>query len=38
VSKAVQDRLRSGVQVTSMGPCHLKGFLQPVDVYGIEWR
>jgi class 3 adenylate cyclase len=38
VSKAVQDRLRNSVQVTSMGLCHLKGFLQPIDVYGVEWR
>src|SRR4029453_17932012 len=38
VSSAVQDRIRDRLHVTNIGPCHLKGFLQPVDVYGIEWR
>jgi hypothetical protein len=38
VSSAVQDRIRDPSHVTSIGPCHLKGFRQPVDVYGIEWR
>jgi class 3 adenylate cyclase len=38
VSSAVQDRIRDHLHVTNIGPCHLKGFLQPVDVYGIEWR
>ena len=38
VSSAVQDRIRDRLLVTNIGPCHLKGFLQPVDVYGIEWR
>jgi len=38
VSSAVQDRIRDRLHVTNIGPSHLKGFLQPVDVYGIEWR
>jgi class 3 adenylate cyclase len=38
VSSAVQDRIRDCLYVTSIGPRHLKGFPQPVDVYGIEWR
>jgi class 3 adenylate cyclase len=38
VSSAVQNRIRDRLHVTNIGPCHLKGFLQPVDVFGIEWR
>ena len=38
ISSAVQDRIRDLLHVTNIGPCHLKGLLQPVDIYGIEWR
>ena len=38
VSRAVQDRIADGLHVTRIGPRHLKGFPQPVEVYGIEWR
>ncbi len=38
VSSAVQDRIRDRLHVTNIGPCHLKGLLQPVYIYGIEWR
>jgi class 3 adenylate cyclase len=37
VSSAVWDR-RDCLYVTNIGPRHLKGFPQSVDVYGIEWR
>ena len=32
------DRLRNGFEFVKIGPSHLKGFPQPVDVYGVEWR
>ena len=38
VSRAVQDRIPAGLHVTKIGPRHLKGFPQPVEVYGIEWH
>jgi class 3 adenylate cyclase len=38
VSNAVQDRLREPLHVTNIGPHHLKGFPQPIDVFGVEWR
>jgi len=38
VSSVVQDRLRNGFEFVKIGPSHLKGFPQPVDVYGVEWR
>jgi class 3 adenylate cyclase len=38
VSKAVQDCIRNQAQVTNMGAHQLKGFQQPIDAYGIEWR
>ena len=38
VSSAVQDCVQDHLHVTNIGPRHLKGFVQPVDVYGIEWR
>jgi class 3 adenylate cyclase len=38
VSSAVQDRVRDRLPVTRLGPRHLKGFPQPVDVFAVEWR
>ena len=38
VSSAVQNCIRDRLHVTNIGSRHLKGFLQPVDVYGVEWR
>jgi class 3 adenylate cyclase len=38
VSRAVKDRVQDSRYLTGMGAHHLKGFPQPVDVYGVEWR
>ena len=38
VSSAVKDRVQDSRYLTAMGPHQLKGFPQPVDVYGVEWR
>ena len=38
ISRAVQDRIPDGLHVTKIGPRHLKGFPQPVEVYEIEWH
>jgi class 3 adenylate cyclase len=38
VSSAIQDHIPDRLPVTNIGPHHLKGFQQPVDVYRIEWR
>jgi class 3 adenylate cyclase len=38
VSNAVQNRIQDGSHLVKMGPRQLKGFPQPVDVYGVEWR
>ncbi len=38
VSSAVQDRIRDSLHVVKIGARHLKGFPQPVEVFGVEWR
>ncbi len=38
VSSAVQNRVRDGSHLVKMGSRELKGFPQPVEVYGVEWR
>ena len=38
VSSSIRDRVRDGSQLTEIGPRQLKGFPQPVDVFGVEWR
>jgi len=38
VSSAVRDRIRNSLPVTAIGPRDLKGFQEPVDVLGVEWR
>ena len=38
VSSAVRSRVRKGSHLTEIGPRQLKGFPQPVDVFGVEWR
>jgi class 3 adenylate cyclase len=38
VSSAVQNRIRDRSHLIEIGPRDLKGFPQPVDVYGVEWR
>ena len=38
VSSAVQSRISDCAHITKIGPRNLKGFPQPVDVYGVEWR
>lgn len=38
VSSAVQDRIRDRMALTKLGPHNLKGFPQPVEVFGVEWR
>jgi class 3 adenylate cyclase len=38
VSGAVQKRLKKSFELIKIGPSNLKGFPQPVDVFGVEWR
>ncbi len=38
VSGAVRDRVRDNLTVTAIGPRNLKGFQDPVHVFGVEWR
>ena len=38
VSSAVWDRVQDRSYLTNIGPRQLKGFPQPVDVFGVEWR
>jgi class 3 adenylate cyclase len=38
VSRAVQDRIRDRLPVSAIGSRHFKGFPEPVEVYGVEWR
>jgi class 3 adenylate cyclase len=38
VSRAVQDCIRDRLAVTTLGSHALKGFPQPVEVFGVAWR
>jgi class 3 adenylate cyclase len=38
VSNAVRNRVRDGSHLTEIGSRQLKGFPQPVDVFGVKWR